>query len=128
MWDAMNAEDPNRLRLYLARHEGEVVAATTMVTVGDHAWYSYGASTTASRNVRPSNAVQWRMICDSLDSGCTVYDLRGISDNLTAGDHLLGLVQFKVGTGGYAQEYVGEYDRVLRALWNKAYEMYRSRR
>ena len=35
----MNAEDPQRLRLYLARHEGEVVAATTLVTVGDHAWY-----------------------------------------------------------------------------------------
>ncbi len=128
MWDAMNAEDPNRLALYLARHEGEVVAATTLVTVGDHAWYSYGASTTASRNVRPSNAVQWRMITDSLGAGCSVYDLRGISDNLTAGDHLLGLVQFKVGTGGYAQEYVGEWDRVLRPLWNKAYEVYRSRR
>ncbi len=123
-----SAEDPNRLALYLARHEGEVVAATTLVTVGDHAWYSYGASTTASRNVRPSNAVQWRMITDSLDAGCSLYDLRGISDNLTAGDHLLGLVQFKVGTGGYAQEYVGEWDRVLRPLWNKAYEVYRSRR
>ncbi|HQR80321.1 MAG TPA: peptidoglycan bridge formation glycyltransferase FemA/FemB family protein, partial [Actinomycetota bacterium] len=83
MWDAMNAEDPRRLRLYLARHEGQVVAATTLVTVGEHAWYSYGASTTASRNVRPSNAVQWRMITDSLASGCGVYDLRGISDNLT---------------------------------------------
>ncbi len=128
MWDALNAEDPDRLRLYLARHEGEVVAATTMVTVGEHAWYSYGASTTASRNVRPSNAVQWRMICDSIDSGCSVYDLRGISDNLTAGDHLLGLVQFKVGTGGYAQEYVGEWDCVQRPLWNKAYEAYRNRR
>lgn len=128
MWDAMNAEDPQRLRLYLARHEGEVVASTTMVTVGEHAWYSYGASTTASRNVRPSNAVQWQMICDSIDSGCSVYDLRGISDNLTAGDHLLGLVQFKVGTGGYAQEYVGEWDYVLRPLWNKAYEAYRNRR
>lgn len=128
MWDAMNAEDPNRLAVYLARHEGEVVAATTLVTVGQHAWYSYGASTTASRNVRPSNAVQWRMITDSIDAGCSVYDLRGISDNLTAGDHLLGLVQFKVGTGGYAQEYVGEWDRVLRPLWNKAYEVYRSRR
>lgn len=128
MWDAMNAEDPRRLRLYLARHEGQVVAATTLVTVGDHAWYSYGASTTASRNVRPSNAVQWRMITDSLASGCTIYDLRGISDNLTAGDHLLGLVQFKVGTGGYAQEYVGEWDYVLRPLWNKAYEAYRARR
>ena len=128
MWDAMNAEDPHRLRLYLARHEGEVVAATTLVTVGDHAWYSYGASTTASRNVRPSNAVQWRMISDSMASGCSVYDLRGISDNLTAGDHLLGLVQFKVGTGGYAQEYVGEWDFVLRPMWNKAYEAYRKRR
>jgi len=128
MWDAMNAEDPQRLRLYLARHGGEVVAATTLVTVGDHAWYSYGASTTASRNVRPSNAVQWRMITDSMAAGCSVYDLRGISDNLTAGDHLLGLVQFKVGTGGYAQEYVGEWDHVLRALWNKAYEAYRKRR
>jgi lipid II:glycine glycyltransferase (peptidoglycan interpeptide bridge formation enzyme) len=128
MWDAMNAEDPRRLRLYLARHAGEVVAATTLVTVGDHAWYSYGASTTASRNVRPSNAVQWRMITDSLEAGCAVYDLRGISDNLTAGDHLLGLVQFKVGTGGYAQEYVGEWDHVLRPMWNKAYEAYRARR
>lgn len=127
MWDALNAEDPKRMRLYLAKHEGEVVAATTMVTVGDHAWYSYGASTTASRNVRPSNAVQWKMITDSLDSGCAVYDLRGISDNLTAGDHLLGLVQFKVGTGGYAQEYVGEWDYVLRPMWNKAYEVARSR-
>ena len=128
MWDAMNAEDPQRLRLYLARHEDEVVAATTLVTVGDHAWYSYGASTTASRNVRPSNAVQWRMITDSLESGCAVYDLRGISDNLTAGDHLLGLVQFKVGTGGDALEYVGEWDHVLRPMWNKAYEAYRKRR
>jgi lipid II:glycine glycyltransferase (peptidoglycan interpeptide bridge formation enzyme) len=128
MWDAMNAEDPQRLRLYLAQHEGEVVAATTLVTVGDHAWYSYGASTTASRNVRPSNAVQWRMITDSLEAGCAVYDLRGISDNLTAGDHLLGLVQFKVGTGGDALEYVGEWDHVLRPMWNKAYEAYRKRR
>jgi len=124
----MNAEDPQRLRLYLARHEGEVVAATTLVTVGDHAWYSYGASTTASRNVRPSNAIQWRMITDSMASGCAVYDLRGISDNLTAGDHLLGLVQFKVGTGGYAQEYAGEWDHVLRPMWNKAYDAYRKRR
>ena len=127
MWDALNAEDPDRLSLYLAKHDGEVVAATTLVTVGDHAWYSYGASTTASRDVRPSNAIQWRMITDSLGAGCSVYDLRGISDNLTAGDPLLGLVQFKVGTGGFALEYVGEWDYVLRPLWNKAYEIYRSR-
>ena len=42
MWDAMTAEDPNRIQLYLASHDGAVLAGTTMVTVGNHAWYSYG--------------------------------------------------------------------------------------
>ncbi|MEI8082769.1 MAG: peptidoglycan bridge formation glycyltransferase FemA/FemB family protein, partial [Actinomycetes bacterium] len=52
MWDAMSAEDPERLRLYLASYQGTVLAATTMVTVGDHAWYSYGASADVGREVR----------------------------------------------------------------------------
>lgn len=128
MWDALNADDPDRMRLYLARHEGEVVAATTMVIVGEHSWYSYGASSTASRNVRPSNAIQWQMIKDSRAAGCSVYDMRGITDSVASDDHLIGLIQFKVGTGGYAQEYVGEWDLVLRPLWNKAYDAYRKRR
>jgi lipid II:glycine glycyltransferase (peptidoglycan interpeptide bridge formation enzyme) len=47
MWDAMRAEDPDRVRLYLARHDGEVLAATTAVRSGRHVWYSYGASASA---------------------------------------------------------------------------------
>lgn len=31
MWDALTAEDPDRIRLYLARHDGDLVAATTWV-------------------------------------------------------------------------------------------------
>ena len=62
---AMRAEDPDRIRLYLAEHEGDLVAATTMVRVGEHAWYSYGASSTAKREVRGSNAVQWAMLRDA---------------------------------------------------------------
>lgn len=128
MWRAMAAEDPHRLTLYLARHEGRVVAATTMVRVGDHAWYSYGASTTADREVRPSNAIQWRMMTDALAAGCSVYDLRGISDTLDPNDHLFGLIQFKLGTGGYAQEYVGEWDRTLRPLWARGFSAYMNRK
>ena len=66
MWRAMTNEDPDRLRLYLAAHEGDLVAATTMVRVGEHAWYSYGASSTDRREVRGSNAVQWQMLRDAL--------------------------------------------------------------
>ncbi|MFF2813239.1 lipid II:glycine glycyltransferase FemX [Streptomyces sp. NPDC058000] len=52
MWTALKAEDPDRMRLYLAYHEGEVLAAATMLTVGDHVWYSYGASTSRKREVQ----------------------------------------------------------------------------
>jgi lipid II:glycine glycyltransferase (peptidoglycan interpeptide bridge formation enzyme) len=127
MWDALNAHQEH-LRLYLAHHDGHVAAATLMVVVGDHAWYSYGASTTADRDARPSNALQWRMIGDAHALGCRTYDLRGIADTLDPSHHLQGLVQFKVGTGGYAQEYAGEWDLTLRSLWAKGFRAYQSRK
>ena len=128
MWQQLNDVEPGRLSLYLASHAGHVAAATLMIRVGNHAWYSYGASTTADREVRPSNALQWRMITDAHRAGCEVFDLRGISDTLNPENHLFGLVQFKLGTGGFAQEYVGEWDYVLRTAWAKGYRAYQSRR
>jgi len=128
MWRAMESEDPQRLALYLARHEGRVLAATTLVRVGAHTWYSYGASSNTGRDVRPSNAVQWAMIRDSLAAGCDVYDLRGISDTLDPDDPLFGLIQFKLGTGGYAQEYLGEWDLRLRPVLSRAFDAYLARR
>ena len=98
-----------------------------MIRVGDRAWYSYGASTTANRDVRPSNALQWDMITRAHAAGCSVYDLRGISDTLDPANHLLGLVRFKVGSGGYAQEYIGEWDFALRKTWARAYAAYSAR-
>ena len=118
MWDALNAEDPGRIRVYLARHEGDLVAATTWVRVGTHAWYSYGSSSNEKRDVRGSNAIQWRMITDSLEAGATVYDLRGITEGVGADDPEIGLIQFKVGTGGEAVQYLGEWDKPInRALY-----------
>ena len=45
------------------------MAATIMVRVGAHAWYSYGASSTEKRDVRGSNAVQWAMIRAAIAAG-----------------------------------------------------------
>lgn len=128
MWRVLNAEDPDRMRLYLARHEGETLAAATMLIVGGHVWYSYGASTSHKREVRPSNAMQWRMLRDAHARGAEVYDLRGIGDSLEESDHLFGLIQFKVGTGGEAAEYLGEWDFPLNKLLHKALDIYMSRR
>ncbi|MEJ7629665.1 MAG: peptidoglycan bridge formation glycyltransferase FemA/FemB family protein [Nocardioidaceae bacterium] len=128
MFTAMAGEDPDRIRLYLASHESDLVAAATSVRVGSHVWYSYGASSTAKREVRASNAVQWQMIRDAIASGATVYDLRGITGTLAADDPHIGLIQFKVGTGGNAVEYVGEWDLPLNRLLYKAFELYMTRR
>ncbi|GGN14235.1 lipid II:glycine glycyltransferase FemX [Streptomyces fuscichromogenes] len=128
MWTALTAEHPDRMRLYLAHHDGDVLAAATMLTVGDHSWYSYGASTGRRREVQPNNAMQWRMMCDAHGLGAAVYDFRGITDTLEESNHLLGLLRFKVGAGGEAVEYVGEWDFPLNRLLHKAFDLYLARR
>ncbi len=128
MYDALNADAPDRLKVWLARHQGDLVAATLAVRVGQHSWYSYGASSTEKREVRGSNAIQWAMIRDALAAGATVYDLRGITDTLDADDPHLGLIQFKVGTGGEAVEYAGEWDLPINRVLYKAFQMYLARR
>ncbi len=128
MLDALGSEDPGRIRLWLAHHEGDLVAATIAVRVGTHAWYSYGASSTEKRDVRGSNAIQWAMIQDALAAGAEVYDLRGITDTLDADDPHVGLIQFKVGTGGQAVAYAGEWDLPLNRPLYKAFMLYMERR
>ena len=128
MFRALLAEEPDRIRLYLARHDGDLVAATIWVRVGGHTWYSYGASSTEKREVRGSNAIQWAMIRDALAVGADVYDLRGITDTLDPDDPHVGLIQFKVGTGGQALEYAGEWDLPLNGLLYKAFSVYVQRR
>jgi lipid II:glycine glycyltransferase (peptidoglycan interpeptide bridge formation enzyme) len=128
MFAAMSAEDPERIRLYLARHQGALVAATIGVRVGTHMWYSYGASSTEKREVRGSNACQWAMVRDALATGCDVYDLRGITPTLDPDDPHVGLIQFKVGTGGRAVRYVGEWDLPLRPMIYRAFDLYLRRR
>lgn len=130
MWRAMHNEDAGRIALFIAEHPDHrgAIAATTLVQVGDRAWYSYGASTTAARDLRPSNAVQWAMMQHARDHGAQVYDMRGIADTLDPEHHLFGLIQFKLGTGGYAQEYAGEWDLTLSRFWAAALRIYLTRR
>jgi lipid II:glycine glycyltransferase (peptidoglycan interpeptide bridge formation enzyme) len=128
MYAVMSAEDPERIRVYLAEHEGDVLAATIWIRVGEHAWYSYGASTAAKRELQGSTAIQWRMMRDSLAAGATVYDLRGITNTVAEDNPQIGLIRFKVGTGGEAVRLAGEWDLPLNPLLYKAFDLYMKRR
>jgi hypothetical protein len=67
------------------------------------------------------------MIRDALAAGATVYDLRGITEGLGADDPEIGLIQFKVGTGGEAVQYLGEWDLPINAALYKAFTLYMDR-
>ncbi|HET7398072.1 MAG TPA: peptidoglycan bridge formation glycyltransferase FemA/FemB family protein [Intrasporangium sp.] len=128
MYAALSAEDPDRIRVYLAEHDGDVVAGALWIRVGGHAWYAYGASTSDKRELQGSTALQWRMIRDSLAAGAAVYDLRGITTTLDADNPHIGLIRFKVGTGGEAVRLAGEWDLPLNRLLYAAFSLYLRRR
>ncbi|MGW3580232.1 lipid II:glycine glycyltransferase FemX, partial [Streptomyces rubiginosohelvolus] len=94
---ALNAEEPGRMKLYLARHRGEILAAHTMITVGHRTWYQTGASADHRREVRPSNALQWRMLLDAHATGADVYDMRGVPSTLDPEERAYGLLRWKLG-------------------------------
>ncbi|CAM5538251.1 lipid II:glycine glycyltransferase FemX [Streptomyces aurantiogriseus] len=129
---ALNAEEPGRMKLYLARHEGEILAAHTMITVGRRVWYQTGASADHRREVRPSNALQWQMMLDAHARGAEVYDMRGIPSTLDPEDRPFGLLRWKLGTGGQAVETLGEWETPLSGTANhtlyRAFQMYLARR
>ena len=128
MWDAMRRENENNFTLFLAKWNESIIAATILVTLNKHSWYLYGASSTHGREARGSNVLQWAMMQQSLQSNCDTYDLRGITSTVDQNDAHAGLIQFKVGVGGYATELIGEWDLPLNKLLYKAFRAYLNRK
>jgi lipid II:glycine glycyltransferase (peptidoglycan interpeptide bridge formation enzyme) len=128
MFRELLAVDPDGIRLYLAGADGIPSAGATMVRFGRRAWFGYGAGTTSRRELRAANALQWQMIQDCLDDGLDCYDLRGVGETLASDHPLLGLLRFKIGTGGDVVEYPGEYDLALNRPLAVALRIYLRRR
>jgi lipid II:glycine glycyltransferase (peptidoglycan interpeptide bridge formation enzyme) len=124
MFRELLAADPDGVRLYLAGADGVPAAGAAMIRFGRHAWFGHGASTTERRELRASNALQWRMMRDCIADGMDVYDLRGAGETLDPGHPLYGLLRFKAGTGGELVEYPGEYDLVLNRPLDRALRIY----
>lgn len=128
----LNAEQPGRMRLYLAVHGGEVLAAHTMITAGRRVWYQTGASADHRREVRPSNALQWQMMLDAHALGAEVYDMRGVPSTLDPQERPFGLLRWKLGTGGQVVETLGEWETPMSGTANhalyRAFQAYLARR
>ncbi len=101
-------------RLYMAYHDDRPIAGTIAIRFAGKVWYLYGASSNEGRNLMPNYLLQWEMIRWALDSGCFLYDFRGVSGDLSPDNPLYGLYRFKKGFTGEFTEFIGEYDYVLK--------------
>lgn len=107
-------------RLYMAFWEGKPIAGTLAIHFGNKVWYLYGASSNEHRNVMPNYQLQWEMIKWSLETGCDIYDFRGVSGDLTPENPLYGLYLFKKGFSGDLCEFCGEFEMIYNRPVNFA--------
>ena len=128
MFRALNAADPGSCVLYLARHEGRLLAAAIYVRRGRVGWYVYGASSSAERNLYAPRALQYRQVADSIAAGCDWYDLGGLSATLDKDHHLIGLTLFKTSLGCDVVQTLGEWDYPLNRPLAAAFDLYMRRR
>lgn len=103
-------------RVYVARYEGEALAAIMVARFADRAYYLYGGAIGERMHLMPAYAVQWAAMCDAARCGCRGYDLWGVPPGPDDTSHPWhGLWQFKSGFGGKRIEYCGAWDLVLSA-------------
>ncbi|NLP43332.1 MAG: aminoacyltransferase [Peptococcaceae bacterium] len=115
-------------QLFIAEYQNKMIAGTIAFITGDKAWYIYGASSNSHRNVMPNYLIQWEMIRWAKANGCTLYDFRGVSGDLSEDNPLYGLYKFKKGFNGQFTEFIGEWDYIYRpvmyAIWQAAEKIY----
>ncbi len=113
---ALSGPEAPDLRLWVARHEGEALAAIITLYFGRTATYLYGASSDLKREYMPSYALQWAAIRAAREAGCADYDFYGIPPNDDPAHPMAGLYRFKTGFGGRVLHYAGSWDLVLSPL------------
>jgi lipid II:glycine glycyltransferase (peptidoglycan interpeptide bridge formation enzyme) len=112
-----------QIRLYLADHEGDLLAGVFVLLRGNEAVYLYGASSDKKRNLMAPYALQMKAVEDASSSGCLVYDLFGIPPNEDPSHPMAGLYRFKTGFGGRIIHRIGSWDFPCKPL---VYSLYRT--
>jgi len=98
------------MRLVVAKHENEIIAAVIMIDFAGVRTYLHGASSNKHRNLMAPYAIHWHEIQDAIKQGYEYYDFWGVSDTNPAWK---GITRFKRGFGGTEIEYPGTFDYVI---------------
>lgn len=101
----------DRMRVTLARHEDDVLAASVTVDYEGKLYYLYAGSNDLKRNLAPNQVMNHELMVWGLERGAESYDMGGVFEL----DNSDGLYLFKKAfckADGGATEFIGEVDVV----------------
>lgn len=113
------------VKLFVARHQGKVIAANLTSWFGDTVTYMHGASDYEQRNLMAPYLLQWRVIKWAQKAGYHYYDFWGIADSEDPKHPWAGVTRFKTGFGGFAEHYLGTWEYTVSPLWHTIYNVIR---
>jgi len=119
----LEKKDALTLRIYIARHDEDALAAIIVLFYREEATYLYGASTAKKRNMMPAYALQWQAIRDAKEAGCLRYDFYGIPPTDDPAHPMHGLFRFKTGFGGRVVHRTGSLDIPLKPIRYRMYSV-----
>lgn len=111
----------DQFELLIARFQGTPIAAVSLVHIGRHTYYLYGASIDRHREVMAPHLLQWEAIQWAKRRGAMTYDFRGVPDIPAEGQEMYGVYRFKQGFGGrhvtYMETYAQGFNRPVYDVW-----------
>lgn len=113
-WELFAACD--ELRLFLAEHDGRLLAGIFVAVFAGQAIYLYGASGNEDRHLMPNYALQWEAILWAKRQGARLYDFWGIPDTDDADEAMAGVYRFKRSWGGRLVQFLGGYESVYHPI------------
>lgn len=104
----------NQIALFFAKYDGKVIAASYGIFWSDMAFYHHAALLPKYKKVPAAYLLQWEAIKEAKRRGCKIYDFWGYSDPVKNPKHpYSGPTLFKMGFGGYKEEYVKTQDFII---------------
>ncbi len=109
---------------FAVAEDGTRIAAAISTFTGDSAIYYFGASTSDSnyRNLMAPYVLQWTMIQEARERGCTTYDFLGIAPENDPKHTYAGISEFKWKFGGMRKTFAPGREVVFNKFW---YALYR---
>ena len=107
-------------QLFIAEHEGKVLAAALVAFHNNWALYLHGASSSEQRDVMAPHLLHWRIMQEAKRRGCTKYDFWGVDQHKWP-----GVTRFKQGFSPSTPftSYCGAWDYPLHSNSYKLYRM-----